>query len=74
MLANRSYRLTAVIYIALDNLKPVNDIGEHKVGDSVLQKVVPCVFLQYLNSPVIDFDEELSPILTNRESITVFNQ
>ncbi|WP_337841608.1 GGDEF domain-containing protein [Rheinheimera sp.] len=39
LLANRPHQLLAVIYIDLDNFKPINDQAGHKAGDAVLREV-----------------------------------
>jgi len=39
VLANRPHQLAAVLYIDIDNFKPVNDRGGHRVGDEVLKGV-----------------------------------
>lgn len=37
LLANRPHQLLAVIYIDIDNFKPINDRAGHRVGDEVLK-------------------------------------
>ncbi|HBN53561.1 MAG TPA: GGDEF domain-containing protein [Stenotrophomonas sp.] len=39
ILANRPHQLAAVIYIDVDNFKPVNDRAGHRVGDEVLKRL-----------------------------------
>ena len=39
LLANRPHQMLAVIYIDLDNFKPINDSAGHQVGDLVLKEV-----------------------------------
>lgn len=37
LLANRPHQLAAIIYIDIDNFKPINDRAGHRVGDEVLK-------------------------------------
>lgn len=37
LLANRPHQLAAIVYIDLDNFKPINDRAGHRVGDEVLK-------------------------------------
>lgn len=39
LLANRPHQLVAVLYIDIDNFKPINDRDGHRVGDEVLRIV-----------------------------------
>jgi len=39
ILAHRPHQLAAVIYIDVDNFKPVNDRAGHRVGDEVLKRL-----------------------------------
>jgi len=39
LLAKRPHQMLAVIYIDLDNFKPVNDVAGHDIGDLVLKEV-----------------------------------